>query len=442
MKKIKAVYRLASCAIAAALLFPLALTGCDAGVTELDSPTGVKASADGLHSVKVSWTETEDATGYTVSIFEKEEPAGGASEPDSSDESASSESSSGGSASDESISEESASGEMSDSGSGNEDVARPPYSDLRQEVEATEAVFNGLKADTDYEVTVTAVYQDESRRVESEPSKPAAIRTGAPEVGTAEGLAASAEGETRITVAWEPYSTEETNADGLAAQVFYTLYVSDSEDGDYTAAAERTGDTTYTHSELAGSTTKYYKVAVTVTIDGKDFTGAQTGAVSATTEAPPEPEPEPEPAPSQPAPNNGGSDQQNNAAAPAGNTANSKKEQARAVAQQIADSIGPGTDLERVGMAAAIVSDYCDRATYTTSGSDYCEAYGVFIKGEYSCAGATRALGMVLECMGYQWQHVNENQWAHQWCILEMDGETGWADGQIGWAGYGAHPFV
>lgn len=112
------------------------------------------------------------------------------------------------------------------------------------------------------------------------------------------------------------------------------------------------------------------------------------------------------------------------------------------VAREIAASIGAGSDLYRVSTAAQIVSSYCARCEYTTEGSDYRLAYGVFIKGEYSCAGATRALGMVLECMGYAWEHANENQWSHQWCIVSMDGQQGWADGQIGLAGYGIHPYV
>ena len=112
--------------------------------------------------------------------------------------------------------------------------------------------------------------------------------------------------------------------------------------------------------------------------------------------------------------------------------------QALAVAQEIANSIGEGTDLERVQAAAEIVSRYCANDTYTTEGNDYYTAYGVFISGEYSCAGATRALGMVLECMGYEWEHANENQWSHQWCRLEMDGQSGFADGQGGFAGYGS----
>lgn len=118
----------------------------------------------------------------------------------------------------------------------------------------------------------------------------------------------------------------------------------------------------------------------------------------------------------------------------------SKNAQALAVARQIASVIPTDyTDLERVSIAAQIVSYYCSFCNYTMEGADYRTPFGVFVKGEYSCAGATRALGLVLDCIGYQWTHVNENQYGHQWCSLYMDGRLGFADGQIGLAGYGEH---
>ena len=117
-----------------------------------------------------------------------------------------------------------------------------------------------------------------------------------------------------------------------------------------------------------------------------------------------------------------------------------KNQQALVIAQKIASEITGETDLEKVQKAAQIVSTYCAYAGYTMEGKDYRTAYGVFIKGEYSCAGATRALGMLLNCMGYSYEHVNENQYTHQWCVLTMDGQIRYADGQVGWAGYGKHP--
>ncbi len=119
-----------------------------------------------------------------------------------------------------------------------------------------------------------------------------------------------------------------------------------------------------------------------------------------------------------------------------------KDAEARAVAQAIADSIPTGSDLERVRAAADAVAGYCSQAVYTTEDPDYSTAYGVFCKGVYTCAGSTRALGLVLDCMGYSWVHANPNQWTHQWCELIMDGQAGWADGMGGIADYGACPFA
>ena len=102
---------------------------------------------------------------------------------------------------------------------------------------------------------------------------------------------------------------------------------------------------------------------------------------------------------------------------------------------------GYATDLDRVQAAASIVSSYYYQGVHVESGEDYYTPYGVFVKGESSCAGCTRALGLVLSYMGYSWSHANENQWTHQWVIVNnMDGQVGYADGQVGWAGYGAHP--
>ena len=121
-----------------------------------------------------------------------------------------------------------------------------------------------------------------------------------------------------------------------------------------------------------------------------------------------------------------------------------KKAEAMKVAMKIANSVLSTypceSDWVKVNAASNIVAQFCSNCTYTMEGKDYGEAYGVFIKGEFSCAGATRALGMVLECMGYEWEHANPGAYAHQWCIIEMDGQKGWADGQGGFAAYGVHP--
>ena len=120
-----------------------------------------------------------------------------------------------------------------------------------------------------------------------------------------------------------------------------------------------------------------------------------------------------------------------------------KDQESRVIAQQIANQVkakGYSTDLEKVQEAASIVSSYYYRGVHVESGLDYRTPYGVFIKGEASCAGTTRALALVLEYLGYKTEHVNANQWTHQWLRLTMDGQVGFADGQIGLVGYGKHP--
>ena len=97
---------------------------------------------------------------------------------------------------------------------------------------------------------------------------------------------------------------------------------------------------------------------------------------------------------------------------------------------------------EQAAYAAALVSVFCEYSEYTTEGKYYREAWGPFVVGEYSCAGATRATGMVLDYLGISWTHANANQWTHQWCNITINGVKGWADGQIGEAGIGEYPYV
>ncbi len=120
-----------------------------------------------------------------------------------------------------------------------------------------------------------------------------------------------------------------------------------------------------------------------------------------------------------------------------------KDRQSVAVAQQIANEIlakGYTTDYEKVRDAAEAVASNYDYNTHIEEGYDYRTPYGVFIKHAASCAGCTRALILVLELMGFtNLTHANENEWTHQWVILEMDGKKGFADGQVGSVGFGCY---
>lgn len=419
------IYTVRALAVIALLIF--LFSGCSSVPGSLDTPEGVETAAISLHTAELSWKEVERATAYEVSVIEaRYAGATGAAEA-----------------------AEAAGGtgvaEVAENAGGT--GANGTACQIIETDEAA-ASIQGLKAGTEYQATVTAIYEvdeDDKEDVCSEPSEPVTFVTETPQIGQVASVEAKAGGTSSVILSWQQYQEENTNSDGSAPAVSYIVYYSDKESGSYEAVAEGITETSYTHTGLAAKTTGYYKVTAVVTMDEKDFEGPLPEApVSATTEA---------------ATYYGGQTGTGTAGSGTGGAGSSgggsgqssntglssaqKQAQARAVAQQIAAGIGTqGTDLERVAKAAQAVSAYCSKATYTTEGSDYSQAYGVFIKGEYSCAGATRALGMVLECMGYKWEHVNPNQWTHQWCKVTMDGQAGWADGQIGMAGYGEHPFV
>ncbi len=419
------IYTVRALAVIALLIF--LFSGCSSVPGSLETPEGVETAAISLHTAELSWKEVERATAYEVSVIEaRYAGATGAAEA------------AGATGATEAA-------EVAENAGGTGATGT-----VCQIIDTDEAAasIQGLKAGTEYQATVTAIYEvdeDDKEDVCSEPSEPVTFVTETPQIGQVASVEAKAGGTSSVILSWQQYQEENTNADGSAPAVSYIVYYSDKESGSYEVVAEGITETSYTHTGLAAKTTGYYKVTAVVTMDEKDFEGPQPETpVSATTEA---------------ATYYGGqtgtgtagsgtagagsSGDKSGQSSNTGLSSAQKQAQARAVAQQIAAGIGTqGTDLERVAKAAQAVSAYCSKATYTTEGSDYSQAYGVFIKGEYSCAGATRALGMVLECMGYKWEHVNPNQWTHQWCKVTMDGQAGWADGQIGMAGYGEHPFV
>ena len=116
---------------------------------------------------------------------------------------------------------------------------------------------------------------------------------------------------------------------------------------------------------------------------------------------------------------------------------------AKSIANQIMKNANYKTDLQKVKAAAGMVAKYAAKGTYGSDANKYYRTpYGVFISGNFTCAGTTRALGRVLEFMGYNWQHINENEWKHQWCVLKIDGRIGYADAAViptGDAGYGEY---
>ena len=66
------------------------------------------------------------------------------------------------------------------------------------------------------------------------------------------------------------------------------------------------------------------------------------------------------------------------------------------------------------------------QVAYTTSTPHCNDPYGYFVAGVSSCAGCTRATGLCLNMLDIPYEHVNENQWSHQWCRVPMEDGSYW----------------
>lgn len=123
-------------------------------------------------------------------------------------------------------------------------------------------------------------------------------------------------------------------------------------------------------------------------------------------------------------------------------------EQADAVARSIATRVLSDTslitDIAKIKKASSIIyKEYIINSSRENDENKYYRSpYGVFIAGISTSAGGTRALGRVLDFMGYDWEHANPNTKTHQWCIVNMDNQAGYADAMGYGCGFGIHPYI
>lgn len=97
--------------------------------------------------------------------------------------------------------------------------------------------------------------------------------------------------------------------------------------------------------------------------------------------------------------------------------------QAYAVALEIVRPLaGLSREEQLQGIASAIRQLFDSGMEYSTSAPHYNDPYGYFVLGTASCAGCTRATGLCLNILGIPYEHVNENQYSHQWCRVNVDG--------------------
>ena len=79
---------------------------------------------------------------------------------------------------------------------------------------------------------------------------------------------------------------------------------------------------------------------------------------------------------------------------------------------------------QQLACATNALYKYVEKATYTMSGTDYAYPRGFLVLGVYSCAGTARAGVRTAQLMGYPAQHINENQYTHQWAEVQAGGKT------------------
>lgn len=88
----------------------------------------------------------------------------------------------------------------------------------------------------------------------------------------------------------------------------------------------------------------------------------------------------------------------------------------------VAPYVGLSREEQIYGITVTIRALFDSGMGYSMSTPHYNDPYGYFILGTASCAGCTRATGLCLNILGIPYEHVNENQYSHQWCRINVDG--------------------
>lgn len=91
--------------------------------------------------------------------------------------------------------------------------------------------------------------------------------------------------------------------------------------------------------------------------------------------------------------------------------------------------VTPAGDLnkkQKLQYVTGALRDFFDKnMSYTTNKAHYNDPYGYLCLKRASCAGCARTTGLCLNILGIKFEHVNENQWSHQWCRVKV-GKSYW----------------
>lgn len=102
---------------------------------------------------------------------------------------------------------------------------------------------------------------------------------------------------------------------------------------------------------------------------------------------------------------------------------NSELAQAYEAAKEIVEplmNLSREAQLCGISLVLRIISE--NEVAYSTSAPHYNDPYGFFVLHTASCAGCTRATGLCLNMLGIPYEHVNENDYSHQWTRVNVNG--------------------
>lgn len=147
-------------------------------------------------------------------------------------------------------------------------------------ISQNEAVIDGLTPLTEYSFKVTAYTEMGEREYESKTVESKAVRTfpSAPK-----GVNATRSDVSSVTVVWTPCSDKLPNK----SIVTYGIFASDSENGNYFLLEDGIYSCEYVDTGLESNTERYYKVEVTVTLDGEIFRSSMSNAAKGKTQVDP-----------------------------------------------------------------------------------------------------------------------------------------------------------
>ncbi len=94
-------------------------------------------------------------------------------------------------------------------------------------------------------------------------------------------------------------------------------------------------------------------------------------------------------------------------------------EEARKIVEPLAN-LSQEAQLSGIVLALRVRSE--KEVNYSMTAPHYNDPYGFFITGNASCAGSTRATGLCLNMLGIPYEHINEDQYDHQWIRVNVNG--------------------